>query len=470
MAIRFDYNNVLDSRVGRQHGLSLRSIRALQKRTRIIHDDLRQRRESGELGFFDLPYDLALAKRVRELAQKLRARFSNFVLLGIGGSALGPSCLHTALRHYYYNSSKKAREGGPRMIFLDNADPELMAGVLDTCALKNTVFNVISKSGATPETMSQFMVFFDAVGRKLGKKALKRHFVATTDDESGFLRRIVDEYQLESLPVPGNVGGRFSVMTAVGLLPAAVSGIDIRQLLKGGARMDKVCSRTDLMSNPAYLNAAIHYLLDVRRGKSISVMMPYANALKDVADWYRQLWAESLGKRFDLHGNEVFVGQTPVKALGATDQHSQVQLYLEGPNDKVFNLIEVEKFRRKCPVPRSLSSLPELDFLTGADMAKLLNAELAATEFALTQGQRPNVRFTLDAITPQNVGGLLYLLEVQTAFAGGLYGINPFDQPGVELGKKATAALMGRGKPEDQAKLREVTKHQKSRKMKPLEA
>ncbi|HBF35564.1 TPA: glucose-6-phosphate isomerase, partial [Candidatus Sumerlaeota bacterium] len=228
------------------------------------------------------------------------------------------------------------------------------------------------------------------------------------------------------------------------------------------------CSNPNLMKNPAYLNAAIHYLADKKKGKSISVMMPYANALKDVADWYRQLWAESIGKAFDLKGKKVNVGQTPVKALGATDQHSQVQLYVEGPNDKIFTFIGTEKFRAECPIPESFKDIPELNYLQGHDMGTLLNAELDATEFALYCAERPSVKFILDEISPENVGGLLYLLEVQTAFSGGLYNINAFDQPGVEEGKKATAALMGRTKPEDIAKAKEIKAFQKLKKQKAL--
>ena len=259
--------------------------------------------------FLICPYDKALASRVNKVAKDIRKRCDTFVILGIGGSALGPICIHTALRHYYHNVDANARKKDPRLFVVDNSDPEMMMSLLDIIDLKKTVFNVVSKSGTTPETMTQFMVFFDKVVRKVGVKNIAKHFVATTDESKGFLRQLADEYGLDTLPIPDNVGGRFSELTAVGLLPAAVSGVNINQMLSGAAKMDKVCSNPDLMKNPAYLNAAIHYLLDTKKGKSISVMMPYSNALKDVADWYRQMWAESLGKKFDLKGNVVHVGQ-----------------------------------------------------------------------------------------------------------------------------------------------------------------
>ena len=456
MTIRFDYNAALADVVGSKHGVTVKALEALRPRARTIHEELLARRKNASLGFFDLPYDTALVKEIERYAASLR-KFENFVVLGIGGSALGPVCLHTALAHNYHNlAPAKARGGWPRLFVLDNSDPEILMRLLEIMDLKRTLFNVISKSGYTSETMAQFIVIVEMLKKKLGARSLGKHLVATTDARKGLLRPFADANGMTSFVVPDNVGGRFSVFTAVGLLPAAVAGLPIGRILAGAREMDKRCKTPNLMKNPAYLNAAIHYLADTRKGKHISVMMPYSNALKDVADWYRQLWAESLGKALDTRGRTVHAGQTPVKALGATDQHSQVQLYVEGPNDKIFTLIEVEKFRAPCPIPKRFKAIPELGYLEGHDMASLLNAELLATEFTLYKARRPSVRIILDAITPENVGGLLYMLEVQTAFAGGLYNINAFDQPGVEEGKKATAALMGRGLPEDLREAAEV--------------
>ncbi|GAF90481.1 unnamed protein product, partial [marine sediment metagenome] len=274
-------------------------------------------------------------------------RFENFVVLGIGGSALGNIALQAALNHPYYNLlDKKTRGGMPRIFVMDNVDPEYFGGLLDIIDPKKTLFNLISKSGGTAEPMSQFMVVREILRKKLGAKA-KDHIIATTDKESGILREIVEKEDYESFVIPGNVGGRFSVFTPVGLLSAAMGGIDIAQLLAGAAAMDSRCSTASLTKNPAYRNAVVHYLADTKKGKSISVMMPYSNALYLIADWYRQLWAESLGKKFDVDKKVVNAGQTPIKALGATDQHSQAQLYVEGPNDKIFTLVGAEKYRRE---------------------------------------------------------------------------------------------------------------------------
>ncbi len=462
--LQMDYNNCMAPVIGEKHGVREGELKKLEKRAGAIHAELTRRR-GEDLGFFNLPYDLELARAVQELAAGYRRRFENFLLLGIGGSALGPAALFTALCHPYHNLLPRARRGGAMRLFtLDNSDPEMVARCLETIDLKKTLVNVITKSGTTSETMTAFMVVEEALGKLVGAKAARDHFIFTTDPAKGELRALAEKRGVPSLPVPPAVGGRFSVLSAVGLLPAACVGIDVEGLLRGAAHMDTRCQSASLERNPAYLYAALHYLLDTARKKSIAVMMPYAQALRDLADWHRQLWAESLGKRYSLDGREVFVGQTPVKALGATDQHSQIQLYVEGPNDKVITLVQTRAWRAPCRIPKSaLRGVASLDIFRGRDMGELITAELLATEFALTKAERPNLRLILPEISAETVGELLFLLEVATAFAGGLYGINAFDQPGVEEGKIAAYALMGREGKADEEKRREIADYQKRR-------
>jgi glucose-6-phosphate isomerase len=276
---------------------------------------------------------------------------------------------------------------------------------------------------------------------KLGPAGLGQQVVATTNPEQGTLRRIANDAVLRCLEVPKGVGGRFSVLSAVGLFSACLCGIDIDSLLAGARDMDARVSSEDFYKNPAAVNAAINYH-SYNHGKKISVMMPYSYALKDLADWFRQLWAESLGKATDLAGNEVHIGPTPVKALGTTDQHSQVQLYREGPNDKLFTFLQVNNFERNLKIGPAPDSAPELDFLAGADLSTLLNNEKKATEYALLQSRRPCLTVVFDKVNAHTVGQFIYLYEVTTSFAGALFGINPYDQPAVELGKEATFALM----------------------------
>jgi len=334
----------------------------------------------------------------------------------------------------------------------DNVDPAQFAGFLDWIAgrLDTAYFNVISKSGQTAETAAQFLIIRQLLLERYGPQGCREHIIATTDTTQGTMRKITDTEGYCSLEVPDGVGGRFSVLSPVGLLSAAVCGIDIDSLLAGAAAMDERVSRPDFRSNPAAVNAAInwHYY---RRGKQISVMMPYAYALKDLADWYRQLWAESLGKSIDLDGREVVVGPTPVKALGTTDQHSQVQLYREGPNDKLFTFLQVRKFTRDLKIGPAPDCAPELGYLAGKEMSVLLNSEKLATEYAMLQDERPCLTVAFDEINASTIGQFIYLFEVTTSIAGLLFNINAYDQPAVELGKKATFALMGREGSEEMA-------------------
>ena len=243
--------------------------------------------------------------------------------------------------------------------------------------------------------------------------------------------------------VPDGVGGRFSVLSPVGLFSAAMCGIDIDALLDGAAAMDARCSREQLLKNPAAMLALLLVELGQSKGKTNHVLMPYSNALYLLADWYRQLWAESLGKERNTQGEQVFAGFTPIKALGATDQHSQIQLYREGPHDKVIGLVAVDDFGTDVAIPTGLG-VEALSYLEGKSMASLLNAERKATEYALVESMRPNYTITFPKIDAYHVGEFVMLWQVATAYAGLLIGVDAYDQPAVELGKQATFGLMGR--------------------------
>jgi glucose-6-phosphate isomerase len=234
------------------------------------------------------------------------------------------------------------------------------------------------------------------------------------------------------------------VLSAVGMLPAALCGCDIDGLLAGARAMRGRTASGDVRDNPAYLLAALCILADTRFGKSILVTMPYADALFGLSDWFRQLWAESLGKRLSLDNEVIFSGQTPIKALGAIDQHSQIQLYTEGPNDKLISLIAVESYRADVTIEDVPAGIPDLDYLQTAELGQLLQREQLATAWALTQAQRPNFTIRVPTIDAAIIGELFYLYELQTVMGGALLNVNPFGQPGVEAGKNATYALMGR--------------------------
>jgi glucose-6-phosphate isomerase len=239
--------------------------------------------------------------------------------------------------------------------------------------------------------------------------------------------------------VPANVGGRFSALSAVGLLPAAAAGLDVPALLDGAAAMEARCRSADPAANPALLYAATLYLLDQKRGRRIHVLMPYADGLRETGDWFVQLWAESLGKSPD-------VGPTPFRAVGATDQHSSLQLMMEGPHDKVVTFVRVLHPRAdiSLTVPEGYRPHAEIAYLDGHTMGELIEAERRSTEAALRRAGRPTATITIPRLDPRSVGELMMLLELATAYAGGLYGVNAFDQPGVEAGKRYTQGLLGR--------------------------
>jgi len=463
--ITFDYANAMSTMIGDQHGITEKELKGLQGKADAAHKRLQELRTSGKIGFFDLPYDDNLVRAFMAISNDIHRNFENFVLIGIGGSSLGALCMINALCssiHNFLDAPK--RRNRPRIFIMENPDPDAVKELLDILDLRVTVFNVISKSGDTVETMSLFMHIYNIIQRRFSKAALSKHFIISTDPEKGVLREIAVADKMKTLPIPPNVGGRFSVLSSVGLLTAAAAGIDIQELLAGAAEMDKRCSSSKLTENPAYLNAAIHYIAHTKKGKNISIMMPYSSALRTFSDWYAQIWAESLGKRMSRAGKEFFIGQTPVKALGAIDQHSQIQLYVEGPNDKITTFLSLAKFNKECKVPKVFQNIASLNHLADKDLGELLNNELIATEFALYKAKRPSVKFILDELNAKNLGGLFYLYEVQTAFIAELYDINAYDQPGVEEGKKATHALMGRDKKEDKEKMKEVRAYLKEKK------
>ncbi len=442
--IKFYFKNLTSEIIGDEHGISKETFEKLAEQTTPLISKLNEQRKQGKTPYRDLPYREDIVEKVKAVADEVKPGCENLVILGIGGSALGNIALQTALNPYMYNIDKKQRKG-PRLFVFDNVDPEQLASFLDWIEdkLDSTVFNVISKSGRTAETASQFLTVRKLLQDKLGEEKLKERVVATTDSQKGTLRTITDNSGFRNLDVPDGVGGRFSVLSAVGLFSAYMCGIDIEKLLEGARAMDEKVSKENFFQNPAAINAAINYYF-YNKGKKNSVMMPYSYALKDLADWYRQLWAESLGKSEGLDGKQVNVGPTPVKALGTTDQHSQVQLYREGPNDKIFTFLETKKFRRDVQIGPNPDSAPELSYLSDSKMSRLINSEKKATEYALIKDKRPCMTILFDEISEYTIGQFIYLFEVTTSFAGALFNINTYDQPAVELGKEATFALMGR--------------------------
>jgi len=451
--IQLYWRNATAEAIGPEHGLTVEELQQVGPAITAAHAAVTEQCRSGRCGYASLPVKTEYRDAVKALIERYRDNTTDMVVLGIGGSALGNLAVQAALNPATYNLLSDRRRGGPRLFVLDNVDPALIADTLKLLGrrLKTTLINVISKSGETAETASQFMIFRQKL-RKVLPEAFASRIVATTDAQKGALHEIAKRDGYAVLPVPDDVGGRFSVLSPVGLLSAGMCGIDIDELLDGARRMRRRVEELEWARNPACLLATIHYLMFAAKGKPLHVMMPYSNRLYLLADWYRQLWAESLGKQTDRAGRQVHTGPTPIKALGATDQHSQVQLYREGPNDKLVVFLEVAQHPADVRVPDVFAEAPGLSYLRKQKLSRLLNAEKTATEYALAVSQRPSVTIRFDEITPTSVGEFFYLYEFTTSLAGELLNVNAYDQPAVELGKKATFALMGREGYEELAK------------------
>ncbi len=405
------------------------------------HAEMERRRAAGQLGFLELPHNLDVARTVSELADSFGQWFEDVVVLGIGGSGLGAVMLREALLPPHWNElSDEARSFHPRLHVVDNPDPRTTQSLLERLDLRRTLVIVVSKSGSTAETMALYLVFRERISQVVDADKVRGHFIFVTDPTEGVLRRIADAEAIPTLPIPPNVGGRFSVLSPVGLLPAAICGIDPVELLQGAAAAEGRFCSPDLLDNPAGMLAVLLHAADVERGQSIHVLMPYADRLRALTLWFQQLWAESLGKR----SGDGHVGPTPLPALGATDQHAQVQLFMEGPRDKVVVFIATPADDVALGIPRLHADEPALAYLGGHTLGELLDVERRATAEALRQQQRASMTLELPQVDAQSIGALVLLLELGTVYAGALYGIEPLDQPGVELGKQLTYGLMGK--------------------------
>ncbi|HEX6063417.1 MAG TPA: glucose-6-phosphate isomerase [Longimicrobiales bacterium] len=436
--IMLDYNNMMAAALGGR-GIADDLFAQYQERFRAVHEAVEGKRTRGEIGFFKLTDQQEVVREIRGFAEGIGQAFDTVVVLGIGGSALGTLALQQALLKPHWNElTDEQREYFPRLYVLDNVDPSTIGPLLERLDLRRTLFNVVSKSGTTAETMAQFLIVYQRLRAAFGddQEAYRSHLLFTTDPEKGVLRELARAENIPTLPIPPDVGGRFSVLSAVGLLPAALVGIDVQALLDGAQAMAERCAHADLTRNPAGIFACLQHAADAELKAPIHVMLSYSDRLYLTADWFRQLWAESLGK-----DNR---GPTPVKALGATDQHSQVQLYMEGPFDKTITILAVGERDSDVPIPQAYQQVDALAYLGGHTLGELLDAERRATAHALAQRGRMNMTLELPRLNAHVVGQTFMMLQIATVYAGALYGVNPFDQPGVELGKELTYGYFGR--------------------------
>lgn len=425
--LRLDLSNLSNQRVGAQ-GLDWPAVleqnaATLEGAIAALH--ARQNDPSAMLGWIGVAED---SETVRHIMRYRQANpwVQEVVVLGIGGSALGAQALYAALG-----------SGPVQLHFVDNVEPEPILALLRSLNPQHTLVNVISKSGSTAETMAAFLVFRQWLEKHLGTQ-WKQHVAVTTDPSKGLLRPYVNQEGLAAFEVPPAVGGRYSVTCPVGTLPLAFAGVDLESLLAGARKANQQAAQPALQ-NPIAQTALVQHLY-AQSGVNISVLMPYSTRLRYLPDWFVQLHAESLGK-VDAKGQKV--GTTPLRAVGTTDQHAQVQLFREGPHDKLVALVRLEQPSEDLLIP-AVAGLDGLEYLFGKSFFELLSAEAMATAHALVKAERPNYSLLLERLDAYHLGWLLQHLMWQTAVLGELWQINAFDQPGVELGKEYTYALMGR--------------------------
>ncbi len=436
MNIRFHFEYLFDKSLmeNRFDEKELDKITALSRSAReSVLNDI----NSNKLGFSGIIDNEQLLDASMKLAEEFSSKYRNLVLVGIGGSALGPRALFKALRHPFHNFiSNKKNERDMNLFFLENVDPDTFSTTFDILNYKDTAFVVITKSGSTVETMSQFMILRKNLIDKFGENGYRERMIAITDPQKGTLRNIVKSDRLCSLPVPENIGGRFSVFSPVGIFPAACCGINVKNLLKGASEMNKEILNSTPENDKALRFSQLMYIAHTVYKRNILIVMPYKDSLLDVAEWFQQLWAESLGKEKNIRQEIVNTGTTPVRSLGVIDQHSQLQLYIEGPQDKVVMIIGVNEFNNFVNIPETLREFPDISYLSNHSLNEIINLEKDATIHSLLNAKRPVFEVVLNKVNEENIGALMLFFEYATAYAGGLYQINAFDQPGVEHGKK----------------------------------
>lgn len=439
MLLRLDTRCLYADVVGNE-GITKADLNALLPETQRVHSLVNERRRGGleaEYASLNLHDGMEpMLAAIEAEAERIRG-FNDVLIIGIGGSNLGVMAIDQAL------TCGQRKNKGPRLHFVDNIDPDYLHDLLAQLQPTSTAVVTISKSGGTIETATQYLVVRKWLRTALSESDAAARQWVVTDPEQGWLRTLARTEKLRSLPVPPRVGGRYSVLTAVGLLPLAVVGIDIRALLAGARANAERCQSGDVANNPALELAALYYLLDTQKDKRLSIMMPYVHCLRLFGDWYRQLWAESLGKR---RADGTPAGTLPVVAVGAVDQHSQMQMYLESRRDKIFGFIALERWTHDVAIPLSETERSVFPYLAGKTLNDVITAEFLATRQVISDYGHPNMTIHLPALNAHTLGQMIDLYQRTTVYAGLLYRINPLDQPAVESGKKLAVQNLRDGK------------------------
>lgn len=451
MSLNLDFTNCLSESIGATHGLTKSEVDTLIAKFPKHHENIDELRATGESGFFDLPYQDTT--ELKALIKKHHGQWDNLVIIALGGSVLAPQSLFKALTNSQHNLlDAKARAKAPKVFFLTNPDPKAANELLEVLDLKKTLFQVITRSGVTPETMGLTLWLLETLKKKAGKAAVSEQVVFTTEPTKSPFMEIAKQEKIATLPTALNLTGRYGILGNQSLFMAGLCNLKVDELLKGGADMDKRCRHGDPHKNPAYMHSLLHYLLTRKRRKTMHVTFSFSNRVHAIGEWYNHLCSVSLGKMLNRKGKAVHVGPSPVAALGAFDGHGQQQLFCEGPFDKVITFITVKDHGASATVPTAYPKLEAAPYLKESSFNQLLDYSYWGAEQHVTAAGRPNLTLHLDTVDEAHIGGLVYLLQLSTAMSAELYGIDPFDQPGVEHGKAASFAQLGRAGFEDLAK------------------
>jgi len=419
--ISLDISNLYKDSLKGNRAPTLEQIRKLYSKSLAAMQRLNDLCVSSQVGFLDLPHQMESLQSIELITQKHQNQhITDFVLIGIGGSSLGARFLIQSLQPE--SSSLKFH-------FWDNSDPDLAFQILNSINLKKTLFFVVTKSGGTSETISALLVILEKLSEAgVSRAQLKNQIVFATDPKKGDLRAIGSELKIPMLDIPSNIGGRYSVLTGVGLFPAAMAGIDVHSLLKGALSIRSTLITPSFDKNPIMQLGTLlwHHYLELDRDQT--VLMPYSSRLKTFTEWFCQLWAESLGKNG--------TGLTPISAIGATDQHSLLQLFIDGPDNRVCGFIKIEEYNHRYTIVPQFSDLNSFSSVGGKTLNELISSQLIGTQAALAENGRPSFQITLPKLNEHSIGQLILFFETLTPFVGQLLEVDPFNQPGVELSKK----------------------------------
>ncbi|NTV30512.1 glucose-6-phosphate isomerase [candidate division WWE3 bacterium] len=436
MAIKIDFSNFYQDSIG-SIGISESTRKTSIADWRSIYRRINEQRERNQIAFMQLPYMLPhQIQDIKETVESTKERCDTLVVVGIGGSLLGAEMLYSVLKKSIYH---KKNQHFSRVYFLgDTTDPTPILNLLAHIDLEHTAFNIVSKSGSTMETIAIFEIIRDRYKKAVGT-SWPNYFIFTTETTNNYLFQTAVEHEIPVFGMREDLGGRFSVLSPVGLFPAAFAGIDIQELLDGAAKMDAHITEQG-SSNDALEYAWLHYMAATEQYRLINVLFTYGYGLEKLGWWWRQLWAESLGKKHTLTGQEVRVGLTPVVSIGPADQHSQLQLYNEGPLDKTITFLGVTSYEHDLEVEHTEDQ--SLSFIGGKLLSEILAAEREATRMVLTETGQLNISIMIDVIDEVHIGGLIYFFELVTIYLAGFFNINPFDQPGVESSKQRIRQLL----------------------------